>query len=307
MAEDIHSWMDEPCLLYGVSHRKVRHDFNQKIPQIFIDKYGEELARNIMTDHIILDLKGRELSKEDVKEIRYRKKKKVKFDEMIIDLDEQDAKTDFDYLWRRIIKNSGKKFLTITQREFKYSVKGDLIWPNKGKYPVTKDELKTAFDMLPFDRPSDIAHVSRGSSYLWSLLHDDRIISNSVNSNTKNVEKQENTSTLGLSSQIIMKQTHQEKENRKASHIKLKCQACAWARYLKKTENKKGPLRLLSENVYTLTKPLYANQKDVDLYCVVFSGVGLDRVNKIKRFTDDEVNKIGFFSSSCSKWISKNR
>jgi hypothetical protein len=46
--------MDEPSQLYGPSHRWTRH--NAKfIPQRFIDKYGEELARAIMIDHILLD------------------------------------------------------------------------------------------------------------------------------------------------------------------------------------------------------------------------------------------------------------
>ena len=65
--------MDEPYLLHGISHRKVRHDFNQPIPQEFIEKYGETVASYVMTDHILLDFKDGLLSKEDVKEIRYRK------------------------------------------------------------------------------------------------------------------------------------------------------------------------------------------------------------------------------------------
>ena len=42
-ASDIHRWMDEPWKIYGEKHRWTRHkaDF---IPQMFIDKYGEELA-----------------------------------------------------------------------------------------------------------------------------------------------------------------------------------------------------------------------------------------------------------------------
>ncbi|MHA1973246.1 MAG: hypothetical protein ACTSW1_09645 [Candidatus Hodarchaeales archaeon] len=51
---DIHAWMDEPSQLYGSSHRWTRH--NAKfIPKQFIEKYGEEQARAIMIDHIMLD------------------------------------------------------------------------------------------------------------------------------------------------------------------------------------------------------------------------------------------------------------
>jgi len=52
---DIHQWMDEPSSLLGSHHRKHRHDPQMKIPQKFINKYGEELARNIVLDHLYLD------------------------------------------------------------------------------------------------------------------------------------------------------------------------------------------------------------------------------------------------------------
>jgi len=54
---EIHRWMDEPSQLYGSSHRWTRHDLSL-IPKKFIDKYGEELAKQIMLDHILLDRKG---------------------------------------------------------------------------------------------------------------------------------------------------------------------------------------------------------------------------------------------------------
>lgn len=56
--EDIHEWMDEPSLILGPQHRNERHDPKQEIPPIFITKYGEELARNIILDHIFLDVKS---------------------------------------------------------------------------------------------------------------------------------------------------------------------------------------------------------------------------------------------------------
>ena len=51
---DIHTWMDEPTKVYSADHRVFRHD-SDWIPKFFIDKYGEDLARNIMLDHIIYD------------------------------------------------------------------------------------------------------------------------------------------------------------------------------------------------------------------------------------------------------------
>jgi hypothetical protein len=53
-AEDIHTWMDAPSQIYGSSHRWTRHDL-ALIPRKFINEYGEELTRQIMLDHILLD------------------------------------------------------------------------------------------------------------------------------------------------------------------------------------------------------------------------------------------------------------
>lgn len=61
-AEDIHSWMDEPWILYGEKHRKERHNLDF-VPKIFVGKYGEKLTRQIMLDHILLDTNENYLSK----------------------------------------------------------------------------------------------------------------------------------------------------------------------------------------------------------------------------------------------------
>lgn len=55
MGDDIHKWMDEPSRIAGNDHRRFRHDPDQEIPSCFIEKYGEDLARNILLDHIYLD------------------------------------------------------------------------------------------------------------------------------------------------------------------------------------------------------------------------------------------------------------
>ena len=53
-ADDVHTWMDAPSAIYGSSHRWTRHDL-ALVPKKFLDKYGEELAKQIMLDHILLD------------------------------------------------------------------------------------------------------------------------------------------------------------------------------------------------------------------------------------------------------------
>jgi len=53
--ELVHLWMDELVSIYGPMHRNYRHDPNQKLPKFCIDEYGEELAYNIMFDHLVAD------------------------------------------------------------------------------------------------------------------------------------------------------------------------------------------------------------------------------------------------------------
>jgi len=52
--DDIHVWMDEPGMIFGPSHAAERHDPDQIIPNVFVMKYGEELARDIIHDHLFL-------------------------------------------------------------------------------------------------------------------------------------------------------------------------------------------------------------------------------------------------------------
>jgi len=76
----IHDWMDKPVLLTGPHHRAHRHDINIELPKKFIDKYGEELARNILVDHLILDKIDRSYVKVKKKrQKKYGKKEQVSF------------------------------------------------------------------------------------------------------------------------------------------------------------------------------------------------------------------------------------
>lgn len=55
-ARDLHHWMDEPSLMYGVNHRRFRHNPDYP-PKWAVEKYGYETAQNVMLDHIYLDRK----------------------------------------------------------------------------------------------------------------------------------------------------------------------------------------------------------------------------------------------------------
>jgi hypothetical protein len=47
--------MDEPWNELGVIHRLLRHDYDDWIPQRFVNEYGLKLAKDVMRSHIWLD------------------------------------------------------------------------------------------------------------------------------------------------------------------------------------------------------------------------------------------------------------
>ena len=52
---DIHTWIDAPWRDLEVLHRRLRHDYDDWIPQRFVVRYGLHLAKAIMRSHIWLD------------------------------------------------------------------------------------------------------------------------------------------------------------------------------------------------------------------------------------------------------------
>jgi hypothetical protein len=53
--EDIHKWMDAPARNLGISHRRLRHSYDEWVPKKFVRKYELWLAKAIMRSHIWLD------------------------------------------------------------------------------------------------------------------------------------------------------------------------------------------------------------------------------------------------------------
>jgi len=133
---DIHIWMDEPIKLYGPNHRHVRHDPNQQIPIEFILKYGLELARNIMLDHLLEDAKTPNGIKnyEDIDEINIKKFDEVGFQKFMKYMEEEVKKhpsipnpKGFDkfieYMEKEVEKRERKEFNKIEYIEPKEPTK----------------------------------------------------------------------------------------------------------------------------------------------------------------------------------------
>ena len=81
----------------------------------------------------------------------------------------------FDKIWDKIILHSDKIFFTKTDLKFKYEIKGDGFFPSRTKYRISKNDFYKAYKMVPLSGPSAINEICRGPSYIWAVLHDQRI------------------------------------------------------------------------------------------------------------------------------------
>lgn len=82
----------------------------------------------------------------------------------------------FEGVWENIIYNAGQIFLTKNNIEFKYVVKGNAIITDRTNYPLSKNNFKKAYDLLPLCGPGKINNIVRGRAYVWAILNDKKII-----------------------------------------------------------------------------------------------------------------------------------
>ena len=83
---------------------------------------------------------------------------------------------NIDRLWENLIDHQGDVFYTITHLPFKYRIEGNRIFTDRSVRPISRDEFILSYLSLPIDGPSDINQITRGASYVWALLNDERIV-----------------------------------------------------------------------------------------------------------------------------------
>jgi hypothetical protein len=81
-------------------------------------------------------------------------------------------------VWHRIQAHQGEQFSTITGLSFTYDVDGDVLVTDRTPSRLYSSEFERALAKVPLDRPRDINKLVRGPSYVWAILHDDRIRQN---------------------------------------------------------------------------------------------------------------------------------
>jgi hypothetical protein len=82
----------------------------------------------------------------------------------------------FDIIWSRIIEHQGDVFYTVSRLEFVYRVQGKVVKTNRTNYNISKSDFLKAHKMIPMTGPGAISNLVRGSSYIWAILHDSRIM-----------------------------------------------------------------------------------------------------------------------------------
>ena len=89
-------------------------------------------------------------------------------------------KETFEIIWNRIKENQGKKFSTIKNVTFTYSIGEDNTFnPSVPAYhpkESNKDNIRKAYEQWPVKGPSFFSKDIFAASYVWGVLNDSRII-----------------------------------------------------------------------------------------------------------------------------------
>ena len=80
-----------------------------------------------------------------------------------------------DDLWVRLKSLQGRDFETKTGKPFTYEITGDVFYPSRTTYNISKAEFRKALALAPLDGPGAIRDTVRGPAYVWAVLHDKRV------------------------------------------------------------------------------------------------------------------------------------
>ena len=85
-------------------------------------------------------------------------------------------KLSIEETWSLIKSHAGEIFHTKRGLEFTYVVRGDGFFPSRTAYRLSKADFKKALSIFPIEGPGVIRDIVRGPTYVWAVLHDQRIL-----------------------------------------------------------------------------------------------------------------------------------
>lgn len=84
---------------------------------------------------------------------------------------------NFESVWQRIRAYEGANFRTVSGKEFTYIVKGDALTPSRANQNISRRDFEKVYAVLKtLSGPGDISSQVRGSSYIYAILTDKRIV-----------------------------------------------------------------------------------------------------------------------------------
>ena len=83
---------------------------------------------------------------------------------------------NFNKVWDKIIINQGKTFYTKRKLPFTYKIEGNILRTDRTDYNLSIEDFKKAYEFVPYEKPSILSNDIQGPSYVWGILHDERII-----------------------------------------------------------------------------------------------------------------------------------
>jgi hypothetical protein len=89
-------------------------------------------------------------------------------------------KQPFENIWNNIISSQDVVFYSEAGKPFTYWLKDDvLIYTSRSKHPIHKEVVEKCYSVIPVKTSHSFNTVKdrrRGSTYIWGLLHDVRIL-----------------------------------------------------------------------------------------------------------------------------------
>ena len=80
----------------------------------------------------------------------------------------------FDDVWRRIRQHAGETFRQKRGSEFRYTLEGDYLCPDRTNYRLPRKDFEAAMRLMPFPSTTVLQHL-RGPSYIYAVMMDPRI------------------------------------------------------------------------------------------------------------------------------------
>lgn len=77
-------------------------------------------------------------------------------------------------VWQRIVAHQGQTFKQKLGKEFKYAVKGDVVYPRGVNRHIGRKNFENALARMPFETTSVLQDL-QAPSYVYGILKDPRI------------------------------------------------------------------------------------------------------------------------------------